>query len=199
MQKKIEFLFDFGSPNAYLSYPLIIDMADRYSASLEITPILLGGLFKITGNQAPMVAFGGIPNKIAYEMLEMKRFMEKHGFSKFKMNPFFPVNTVLIMRGLVAAKEAGVEKAYIETVLPAMWEEEKNMADDAVVRDVLNVAGLDARNLLAAAISDPIKEKLKSNTQDAADRGAFGVPTFFIEGEMFFGKDRLAQVEEALM
>ncbi|NNE39627.1 MAG: 2-hydroxychromene-2-carboxylate isomerase [Marinicaulis sp.] len=198
MSKTIEFLFDFGSPNAYLSYPLIKGIAERHGASLEITPILLGGLFKITGNQAPMVAFGRIPNKIAYEMLEMKRFIEKHGLSKFKMNPFFPVHTVLIMRGLIAAKEAGVDESYINAVLTAIWEDEKNMSEEAVVREVLESAGLDANRLLIEAVSNPVKEKLKSNTQVAANRGAFGIPTFFIGSEMFFGKERLAQVEEAL-
>lgn len=198
MTKTLEFLFDFASPNAYLSYVPSRDIAKQAGAQFKITPILLGGLFKLTGNQAPMVAFGDVPNKISYELLEMRRFIEKHGLGNFKMNPFFPVNSLQLMRGLIAAQNAGVGDAYIDVVLKGMWEDEENMADADTAYRVIAAAGIDAEKLASDAASSPVKDQLKSNTTQAAERGAFGVPTFFVGDAMFFGKDRLHQVADAL-
>ena len=198
MTKTLEFLFDFASPNAYLSYRPAKEIANARGAKFQITPVLLGGLFKLTGNQAPFVAFGSIPNKMAYEMKEMQRYVSAHGFSKFTMNPFFPINTVQIMRAFIAAQKAGDGDVYADTVLTAMWEGGQNMGDAEIITAVLNNAGLDAASLMSEASSDPIKDALKANTADAAERGAFGVPTFFVGDEMFFGKDRLGQVDQAL-
>ncbi len=197
MTKTIDFIFDFASPNGYLAHKVLVDIAAEKGADINIIPCLLGGIFKETGNQAPMVAFGNIPKKMAYEMLEMQRYIQKHGLP-FKMNPNFPINTVLLMRGHIAAQKLGLADAYIAAVSKAMWEEEKNMGDAGVVAEVLTAAGLPADEILAAVQTDAIKDKLKENTANAVERGAFGVPTFFVGDEMFFGKDRLAQVEEAL-
>jgi 2-hydroxychromene-2-carboxylate isomerase len=195
---KLDFIFDFGSPNAYYCYKVLPGILERTGAEMVIHPVLLGGLFKITGNQPPMMAFGGVKGKLEYEMLESKRFAEKHQLNDFKFNEHFPVNTVSIMRGLLAAQELGCEKQYIDTVLSAMWEQSLKMDDPEVMVSALKDGGLDAEAIMALIQTDPIKEKLKANTQAAADRGAFGIPTFFVGDEMFFGKDRLGQVEEEL-
>ena len=196
---KLEFMFDFASPNAYYCHKVLPDILQRTGADMEIVPVLLGGLFKITGNQAPFVAFGGIKGKLDYDMLESRRFMEKHGLNDFVFNSHFPMNTITIMRGLVAAGELGIAPAYTEVVLAAMWEQGKKMDDPEVVAQVWRDGGLDADALLELIQSDGVKETLKQNTQAAADRGAFGVPTFFVGDEIFFGKERLGQVEEELL
>lgn len=195
---KLNFIFDFGSPNAYFSYKVLPGILARSGAELVIQPILLGGLFKITGNQPPMVAFGNVAGKLEYETLESKRFIEKHKLTAFRFNDHFPVNTISIMRGLLAAQELDCEAAYIDVVFSAMWEQNLKMDDPHVITEALNAGGLDAAAIMAMTQTDAIKETLKANTQAAADRGAFGVPTFFVGDEMFFGKDRLGQVEEAL-
>jgi 2-hydroxychromene-2-carboxylate isomerase len=158
----------------------------------------LGGLFKLTGNQAPMTAFGQVKGKLEYESLETQRFIAKHGLRDFRFNPHFPVNTLLIMRGLLAARRADVGDVYLESVLKAMWEDGKKMDDPAVVAAVLSAAGLDANAILAGTQNPDVKAELVANTSAAADRGAFGIPTFFVGPEMFFGKERLRQVEEEL-
>lgn len=198
MTKTVELIFDFGSPNAYLANRVLGDIADRTGAELVITPALLGGLFKITGNQAPMTAFGGIQGKLAYEALETKRFVEKHGLTQYQFNPHFPINTLLIMRGLIAAGRMGVKDAYLAAVLAAMWERGLKMDDPEVVAQVLTEAGLDAKAILEATQDPEVKAELLANTERAAARGAFGIPTFFVGDEMFFGKERLGQIEEEL-
>ena len=198
MARTLEFIFDFGSPNAYLAWKALPAILARTGASLTVTPALLGGIFKATGNSAPMVAFGGVKGKLAYENLEMRRFIEKHGLTAFRFNPHFPVNTLGIMRGLVAAQAAGAGDAYLDVVLRAMWEEGRKMDDPEVIAATLTNAGLDAAALLAAAQSLPVKDALAASTAAVVERGVFGIPTFFVGSEMFFGKDRLGQVEEAL-
>ncbi len=195
----IDFIFDFGSPNAYLAWKLVPAIAARTGAEVRIVPCLLGGIFKATGNQAPFVTFSGVKGKIAYEMLEMRRFIARHKLTAFTLNPHFPVNTLLIMRGLVAAKRAGVEEQYMSVVAAAMWEQGEKMDDPDVVRRVLTAGGLDAEKLLAATQDADVKAELVANTEAAVARGAFGIPTFFVADEMFFGKDRLSQVEEAVL
>ena len=198
MTPTVEFIFDFGSPNAYLAYGVLKDIAARTGAEVVLTPCLLGGLFKITGNQAPMTAFGGIQGKLAYEALETKRFVAKHKLDRYQFNPHFPVNTLLIMRGLVAARRIGVEQAYLDAVMAGMWERGLKMDDPQVVAAALTEAGLDAEAILAATQEPEVKAELLANTERAAACGAFGIPTFFVGDEMFFGKERLGQVEEEL-
>ncbi len=162
-------------------------------------PCLLGGIFKATGNRPPMVAFACVKGKMDYEMLEIRRFVAKHGLEKFRLNPFFPVNTLTLMRGLVAAQALGVEPAYLEMGLSGMWEEGLKLDDPEVLARRIAAAGLDAEALLERAQRPETKQRLANETEAAVRRGAFGVPTFFVAGEMFFGKDRLAQVEEEVM
>lgn len=198
MTKTVEFIFDFGSPNAYLAYTVLQDIARRTGAQVVLTPCLLGGIFKITGNQAPMTAFGDVQGKLAYEALETKRFVARHKLDRYQFNPHFPVNTLLIMRGLVAARRLGVEQTYLDTVMAAMWERGLKMDDPQVVAAALAEAGLDAKAILEATQDPDVKAELLANTEQAAARGAFGIPTFFVGDEMFFGKERLGQVEEEL-
>jgi 2-hydroxychromene-2-carboxylate isomerase len=192
--KEVDFYFDFASPNCYLAYLALPDFVD--TKHVNIIPCLLGGIFKATGNQAPMIAFGGVKGKLAYEMLEMQRFIARHKLGKFKMNPNFPINTLVLMRGLVAIGDEQ-RSDYIKTMLAAMWEEEKNMNDPGVVADALGGAGFGAAALLEKTQDPAVKQKLADLTAAAVERGVFGLPTFFVGDEMFFGKERLGQMAEA--
>jgi 2-hydroxychromene-2-carboxylate isomerase len=198
MSATIEFIFDCGSPNAYLAYRALPPILERTGAKLAINPCLLGGIFKATGNQAPSIAFAAIKGKLEYDMLEFCRFIAKHRLDKFRLNPHFPVNSLMLMRGLIAAREAGLEAAYLEMGLEGLWEEGLKLDDPDVLKRCIDAAGLDGASLLAAAQSQPVKQKLADNTAAAVARGVFGVPTFFVGDEMFFGKERLGQVEEAI-
>lgn len=198
MTGKVEFLFDFASPNAYLSYHVLREVAERQRVEVVLAPVLLGGLFKLTNNQPPMLAFGEVKGKLEYDMLETQRFIEAHGLNKFVFNPHFPINTITLMRGFIAAQEMGVVDQYVEANLSAMWEQGLNMGDPEVAAGVWQSAGLDAAGLAEAIQTQPVKDALLQNTQQAADRGAFGVPTFFVGDEMFFGKERIIQIEQML-
>ncbi|WP_137870278.1 2-hydroxychromene-2-carboxylate isomerase [Sphingopyxis sp. 2PD] len=196
--RTLELIFDFGSPNAYLSMKALPELLDRTGADLVITPCLLGGIFKATGNKAPMIQYADAPAKLAYENLEMRRFIEKHGLTKFRLNPHFPVNTLTIMRGAIVADDEGVLDDYIDAVNRAMWEDGLKMDDPEVIATFLSANGFDGPALLARTQEPEIKAKLVANTESAVARGVFGIPTFFVGDAMFFGKDRLGQVEEAL-
>ena len=198
MSKTLELLFDFASPNVYFAYRALPTILVRTGAKLVITPCLLGGLFKLTGNRAPFEAFAGVKGKVAYEMLEIRRFVARHRLTKFRMNPHFPVNSLKLMRGLVAAQTLGVEAAYVEAGLQGLWEDGLDLADAAILAERLAEAGLDAEKIQNLAGTPDIKQRLVDLTQSAADRGAFGLPTFFVGKEMFFCKERLAQIEEEL-
>lgn len=195
----LEFYFDFGSPNAYLAYRVLPTIEQRTATPFVPVPVLLGGIFKATNNQSPVQAFAHIPSKLAYERLEMARFIQKHGLFEFEMNPHFPVNTLLIMRGAVAAELDGRLPAYVEAVMRHMWAEPKKMDDPAVVRAALDASGLDGAHLLARTQDADVKAALIANTERAVARGVFGLPTFFVGDEMYFGKDRLRDVEEEIV
>jgi 2-hydroxychromene-2-carboxylate isomerase len=197
MARRFEFLFDFGGPNSYLAHKLLPELCARTGAEVTYVPILLGGLFKLTNNVAPLVRYAETPAKRDYERLEFDRFVRAHQLP-FKMNPHFPINSMMLMRGAVAAQRQGCFMPYVEAIMTAMWEDGANTGDDHVVRGVLDQAGLDSEALLTACNDPEIKAELVASTERAAARGAFGVPTFFVGGEMFWGKERLAQVESAL-
>ena len=198
MSKTLRFIFDFGSPNAYLAYNALPALLERTGATLEITPCLLGGIFKATGNQPPMMAFGSVKNKLAYEQKEMHRFIQKHGLSNFKFNSNFPVNTLMLMRGAILAQRDGMLDDYIKAGLRAMWEDDLKMDDPEVYATVMTEAGFDGAGLLEQMQQQDVKDELAANTAQAVEQGAFGIPTFFIGEEMYFGKDRLDQVETEL-
>jgi 2-hydroxychromene-2-carboxylate isomerase len=193
------FWFDFASPNAYLSHRVIPDIEARTGVRFRYVPTLLGGLFKLTGNQAPMTAFGGIKNKLEYESLETRRFISRHALTAFAMNPHFPVNTLKIMRGAVAAQDLGVFEPYVEAMFRAMWEDGRKMDDPEEIAAVVSAAGIDAAALVARSEAPEVKQGLIDNTEAACAAGAFGIPTFALEGQIWFGKDRLREVEEAIL
>nr|WP_290481591.1 2-hydroxychromene-2-carboxylate isomerase [Hyphomonas sp. UBA2691] len=196
----VEFHFDFGSPNAYLSHKVIPDVEARTGVSFTYVPVLLGGVFKATGNQSPVMAFAGIRNKPEYERLEMMRFIERHGLTQaFAMNPHFPVNTLAIMRGAVAAQHLDVFKPYVNAIYAAMWQGAQKMDDPETIGRVLTAADLPADALMATAQDSGIKQELVDNTTASVERGNFGSPTFFVKERMWFGKDRLRDVEEAIL
>lgn len=192
------FYFDFGSPNAYLAHRVVPQVEARTGARFRYVPVLLGGLFKLTGNQSPVMAFANIPHKLAYENLEMRRFIARHGLTRFTMNPHFPVNTLMLMRGAVAAEAAGVMADYVEAMFRFVWEEPRKLDDPEVLAATIAEAGLPAARLMELAQSPEIKDRLMANTQEAYDHGAFGIPSFRVGDELYFGKDRLRDVEEAL-
>lgn len=195
--KTVEFQFDFGSPNAYLAHRIIPQIEARTGATFLYTPVLLGGLFKLTNNQSPMMAFAGIPNKVAYENLEMRRFIAQHNIP-FQMNPHFPVNTLLLMRMATAAAMDGGLPEYVEAAYTLMWQTPKKMDDPQIVATELTAAGIDAERLMKRAQEDEVKQRLMATTEEAAKRGAFGSPSFFLGDDIYFGKNTLREIEDRL-
>jgi 2-hydroxychromene-2-carboxylate isomerase len=198
MSKRIEFIFDFASPNAYLAHGALGPLLERSGAEVEIKPCLLGGIFKATGNQPPIIAFASIPAKLDYMNAEMQRFMGRHGLTKFRFNEHFPINTLLMARGALVARQSGHFDEYLQAGLAAMWEEGLKMDDPEIFAGAFTAAGFDGASLLEATQQPEIKAALIANTASAVARGAFGIPTFFLDGEMFFGKDSLPDLEYAL-
>ena len=196
---KVEFHFDFGSPNAYLAHLVIPEIEQRTGAKFEYVPVLLGGVFKMTNNRSPAQSMAGIKNRLEYEALERERFVRRHNITQFKWTPFFPVNTLLIMRGAIAAQLDGVFERYVDEMFRHMWAEPKKMDDPEVVRSALEESGFNAASLLARAQEPEVKDRLLQNTQASVARGTFGAPTFFVGDEIFFGKDRLRDVEDEIV
>jgi 2-hydroxychromene-2-carboxylate isomerase len=195
MSMTVEFVFDFASPNAYLAYRAIGPVLERTGARLQFLPCLLGGIFKATGNQPPLMAFADVPAKVQYMTTEMTRFAMRHHLTRFEFNPHFPVNTLLLMRGAIAAQRRGEFEAYLEMGLAAMWENGLKMDEPEVFVAAANAAGLDGPALLAETQDPDVKAALAQNTAAAVARGVFGIPTFLVGDELFFGKDSLADLE----
>lgn len=191
------FFYDFGSPNAYLVHRVLPHLSARTGVSFTYVPVLLGGLFKLTGNQAPGAAFAHIAGKLAYEQLEFDRFRRRHGIA-FASNPHFPVNTLGLMRGAVAAHHLGVGARYVEAMFSAMWVQPRNMADPEMFAASLRAAELPAEAILADIARAEVKAELQRNTEAAVERGVFGSPSFLVGDELFFGKERLGQVEDEI-
>jgi len=194
----VEFHFDFGSPNAYLAHLVIPEIEQRTGVKFDYVPVLLGGVFKLTGNRSPAEAFAGIKNKPEYERLETERFLQRHGITNFRRNPFFPVNTLTLMRGTIAAERLGVFERYVDEMFRDMWSEPKKLDDQAVWQVALLESGFDVRRFEELVQDPEVKERLLANTQRSVERGAFGSPTFFVDDEIFFGKDRLRDVEDSI-
>ena len=196
---KVEFHFDFGSPNAYLAELALPAIEKRTGVKFDYVPVLLGGVYKATNNMSPAESLRGIKNKPEYQKLETERFLRRHGITKFRLNPFFPVNTLMLMRGAVAARFEGVFEPFFRAAYHHMWVEPKKMDDLEVFRTAFKSSGIDIDGLIARAQQDDVKQKLIKDTNDAVGRGAFGSPTFFVGSEMFFGKDQLRDVEESIV
>ena len=191
-----QFMFDFGSPNAFLSHEAIPAIEKRTGVKFEYVPILLGGIFKATNNKSPAESLAGVKNKREFHAVETERFVKRFGVKSYTMNPFFPVNTLNLMRAAIAAQFEGVFEKYVDAAFHHMWGEPKKMDDPEVALKAFTASGLDAAKLLARAQDADVKAKLIENTQVAVERGAFGSPTFFVGKEMFFGKEQLREVEE---
>lgn len=198
MSRTVDFIIDFASPNAYFAYKVLPEIAKRHDAKINYRLCLLGGIFKATGNQAPMVAFSNIKGKLDYQMLEIRRFIQRHGLADFRMNENFPVNSLMLMRAAIVAEREDRLDDYIALAMKAMWEDSEKMDNSEVFKSVMTQGGFDGPALLAASQEADVKAKLAENTAAAVKRGVFGIPTFFVDDEMYFGKDRLREVEEAL-
>jgi 2-hydroxychromene-2-carboxylate isomerase len=196
---KVEFQFDFGSPNAYLAELVLPSIEKRTGIKFDYVPVLLGGVYKATDNMSPFESLRGIKNKPEYQALETKRFIQRHNITTFRPNPFFPVNTLMLMRGAVAAQFENVFEPYFRAAYHHMWESPKKMDDLEIFRGALVSSGIDIDRLIVRAQQDDVKKKLIENTNDAVARGTFGSPTFFVGKEMFFGKDQLRDVEESIV
>ena len=195
---KVEFHFDFGSPNAYLSHLVIPEIEKRTGVKFEYVPVLLGGVFKLTNNRSPAQSLAGIKNKPDYERLEMTRFIKRHGITHFQSNPFFPVNTLMMMRGAIAARSLGAFERYVDEMYRNMWADPKKMDDPNVFRAALDDAALPTAKIFELIETKPVKDELIENTNRSVERGTFGSPTFYVGNEIFFGKDRLRDVEEMI-
>jgi 2-hydroxychromene-2-carboxylate isomerase len=193
-----QFMFDFGSPNAFLSHEAIPAIEQRTKVKFEYVPILLGGVFKATNNKSPAETLAGVKNKREFNALETERFVKRFGVKPYTWNPFFPVNTLNLMRTAVAAQLEGVFEKYVEAAFHHMWVEPKKMDDLEIAAKALTESGLDGAKLLARGQEPEVKAKLIENTQSAVERGAFGSPTFFVGREIFFGKEQLREVEELI-
>jgi 2-hydroxychromene-2-carboxylate isomerase len=191
-----QFMFDFGSPNAFLSHEAIPAIEQRSGVKFEYIPVLLGGIFKATNNKSPAETLAGVKNKREFMQLETDRFVRRFNVKPYVWNPFFPVNTLNLMRGAIAAQAEGVFEKYVEAAFHHMWVEPKKMDDPEVAVKALTESGLDGAKLFTRAQEPELKARLVENTQSAVERGAFGSPTFFVGSEMFFGKEQLREVEE---
>ena len=198
MTVRVEFHFDFGSPNAYLSHLVIPGIEERTGVAFEYVPVLLGGVFKATGNVSPAVSLQGIKNKPEYQGLETARFVKQHGITAYRSNPHFPVNTLQIMRGAVYAGRAGLFERYVDAVYRHMWAEARKMDDAEVIAAALQESDLPASDIMAGIQNTEVKAELIANTENSVARGVFGSPSFFVGDELYFGKDRLRDVEEEI-
>jgi 2-hydroxychromene-2-carboxylate isomerase len=199
MAKRVELVFDIVSPNAYLVWWPLRELIDRYEAELDVIPVFLGGMHRLTGNAPPMIRDAEVKGKNEYAMLEMQRFITRHDLGRYRMHPQFPFNSILLQRMLYAADQDGRGVQFAEMLLRAVWEEGIDIASPEAIGAAVSAAGFDAADLLARAQSDEVKQGLVTNTNAAVARGAFGIPTMWVDGtEMFFGKERLGQIEELL-
>ena len=196
---QVEFHFDFGSPNAYLSHLVIPGIEQRTGVRFRYVPVLLGGVFKLTNNRSPAETLAGIRNKPEYQRLETRRFLKQHGITNFAPNPFFPVNTLTLMRGAIAAQRLGIFDRYVNEMYRHMWAEPKKMDDPIILRTALLDSEFDADAILELVQTPDVKQELLNNTEHSVSRGTFGSPTFFVGDEIYFGKDRLRDVEELIV
>ena len=195
MTKTVEFYFDVGSPAAYVAWKRLPQLCAQAGAAIAYKPMLLGGVFQATGNHSPT----SVPAKGRYMMSDLERFARRHGIP-FIQNPFFPINTLALMRGATGLQMRDKARMvpYADAVYQAIWVDGKDMNDANTVAGVLQQAGFDPVALLTLANDPEVKDRLKAVTQDAVARGVFGAPTFFVDGTMYWGQDRLDFVKEAL-
>lgn len=194
MSKHFDFYYDFGSPTTYLAYVQMEGLVERTGATAVLIPALLGGIFKATNNRSPVT----VPAKGAWMAKDMQRFAKRYGVV-FTMNPHFPINTLPLMRGAIVAQRDGFFQAYNDAMFQAMWAEGKNLGDPQTIGAVLAGVGIDPHHMMGAIQEQSVKDALRANTDQAVARGAFGMPAFFVDDELYWGQDRLDFVEEALL
>ena len=193
----VDFIFDFASPNAYLCHKAIQNLEKTHDIKFKYVPCLLGGIMKLSNNQPPMVTLAEIPNKMKYEFdTAFNRFMREHGITKFKMNEYFPVNTISLIRGAIVAQKNDFFDSYVEIVLSGLWEKSLKLDSPEALQALLTEYDCHADLVIEGIAKDEIKKELIANTNQAVERGAFGIPTFFVEDEMFYGKDTLRELKE---
>ena len=192
----VDFIYDVATPNGYLTHKVVPEFEERTGTNFNYVPCLAGGIFKLTNNVSPLIATADIKNKADYFFIEISRFVKKHNLSKFKNNSFFPQNSLNIQRGAIAAKELGVLKEYVECTMSAMWEKDLNIQDLEVLKKALDEDGIDHKTILEMIQTKECKDKLIANTSWAVEKGAFGIPTFLIDDQIFFGKDHMDQLED---
>lgn len=193
MSKQVDFYYDYGSPTAYLAWARLPELCRRYDATLNYRPILLGGVFKATGNSTPAL----IKPKGKWLFEDIARHAEHYGVP-YQMNPFFIINSMTMMRGAMWAQNTGVLESYNKAMYEATWAKGLNTSEPKVIASVMQEAGLDAAAMQQAAQDDAIKKQLIEATSAAVERGLFGAPTMIVDGELHFGQDRLDWVERRL-
>ena len=198
MTAEIEFCFDFGSPNAYLVHKAIPAFSERYDVSFNYLPILLGGIFKATNNVSPAISLQGIKNKPEYSQIETARFLRRYQVNAYTPNPNFPVNTLMLMRGATFALDKDYFTAYVDAMYHSMWEAPQKMDEAEIFLAEMNAAGLPGDKILAGSKDPAVKQRLIDQTSDVVERGAFGSPTFFFQGEIYFGKEKLRDLEDVI-
>ena len=193
----VDFIFDFASPNAYLCHKAIQNLEKTHDIKFNYIPCLLGGIMKVSNNQPPMVTLADIPNKLKYEFdTAFNRFMKEHNITKFKMNEHFPVNTISLVRGAIVAQKNDFFESYVEIVLSGLWEQSLKLDTPEALHELLNNNDCYPDLVIEGIAKDEIKAELIANTSEAVEKGAFGIPTFFVENEMFYGKDSLRELKE---
>lgn len=197
MTRTVEFILDVAAPNGYLAWYPLKDIATRTGAELVVTPVFLGGMHKLTGNAPPMFRDADVRGKVEYAQVEFDRFVRRHGLGRFAMHPNLPFNSILPQRCLVAVDDID-RKAMVGALLPAIWERNIDCGDETAVMGVLCDAGFDGEEIIERTRREPVEQRLIDNTSHAVERGAFGIPTFFVDREMWFGKERLGQLESYL-
>ncbi len=196
---QVDFLFDFSSPNAYLAHKMVPGIEQRTGVEITYFPCLLGGIFNATGNKSPMETNAHVSNKLKYDQMEFDRFVKKHQMTEFNFNPYFQLRTVFLMRAAIVMEQQGNLRAFVDAGMKMAWEDKVNVSDPDIAAAALSDAGFDGAALLEATKDEAIKAQLIANTEAAIKRGAFGMPTFYVGDEMFFGKDRLREVEEEII
>ncbi|MEY2972537.1 MAG: 2-hydroxychromene-2-carboxylate isomerase [Gammaproteobacteria bacterium] len=195
---KIDFIFDLASPNAYFCHKVLPEFQEQNKLAVNYVPCLLGGIFKATGNQPPWMAFAGVENKMKYMLTEMQRFISRHNLLEYKMNSHFPLNTLQLMRMLAAIEDAPLMLKVTDELFKGIWEKDLKLDNEEVLKKLLLSLGVDANNLIGLAQLQTSKDKLLQNTSAAIDAGIFGIPTFKVGNEIFFGKEALLEIPKYL-
>ena len=192
----VDFIYDVATPNGYLAHKVIPEFEDRTHVKFNYIPCLAGGIFKLTNNTPPLIANADVKNKSDYFFIEMNRFIQKHKINQFKNNSYFPQNSLLIQRGAIAAQQLNIFKEYVDCTMSGMWEKDLNIQDKDVLKQALEEDGIDYKAIFNIIETKECKDQLIANTSWAVEKGAFGIPTFLIDDQIFFGKDHMYQLEE---